>query len=83
MTVFRVLRSLGACRLGLVAALGAPLLAAAQAPQLPPPDSVNLDRLGFMSTFPPEPAQRVTLANSYQYPQLRWVVLPMQSLHLT
>lgn len=83
MIVFRALRLLGAGRLGLLASLCAPLWSAAQTPQLPAPESVNLDRLGYMSTFPPEPAQRITLANSYQYPQLRWVVQHLRELQPT
>ena len=51
-------------------ALSAP--AQAQAPALPAPETVTLDKLGYMSTFPPEGAQRVDLSNSYKYPQLRW-----------
>jgi hypothetical protein len=42
------------------AALAASMLSAfnvfAQLPQLPPPDSVSLDALGLMSTYPPSPA---------------------------
>ena len=53
-------------------ALSAP--AQAQAPALPAPETVTLDKLGYMSTFPPEGAQRVDLSNSYKYPQLRWAV---------
>ena len=48
--------------------------AAAQAPQLPPPDAVSLDKLGYMSTFPPAPDQQVDQTNRTKYPQLRWVL---------
>jgi hypothetical protein len=47
---------------------------------LPPPESVSLDKLGFMSTFPPIDAQRVDLTNSYKYPQLRWVTQHLREL---
>ena len=57
-------------------ACGATLLlgrpAFAQAPQLPPPDAVALDKLGFMSTFPPVGEQIVTHENRGKYPQARW-----------
>ena len=44
----------------------------AQAPQLPPPDSVLLDKLGFMRSFPPVGDQLVDNANRGKYPQARW-----------
>lgn len=47
--------------------------AAAQVPQLPPPDAVSLDRLGYMSSFPPTPAQQIDQSNRTKYPQMRWV----------
>ena len=42
-----------------VAALGVALAASAQAqaPALPAPETVTLDKLGYMSTFPPEGVQ--------------------------
>ncbi len=46
----------------------------AQAPQLPAPDAVSLDRLGTMSSFPPRPDQLVDQSNRTQYPQMRWVL---------
>ncbi|MGH8809967.1 MAG: serine hydrolase domain-containing protein [Noviherbaspirillum sp.] len=49
-------------------------LAQAQAPQLPPPESVTLDKLGFMSTFPPSPSQLINNENRSKYPQMRWVL---------
>ena len=49
-------------------------LALAQAPQLPPPDSVSLDALGTMSSFPPKAGQLVNDANRGQYPQMRWTL---------
>ena len=51
-----------------------PHLAAAQAPQLPPPDAVSLDRLGYMSTFPPTAEQLVDQSNRTKYPQMRWTL---------
>lgn len=49
-------------------------LAHAQAPQLPPPESVSLDKLGYMSSFPPTPEQQVDHGNRTKYPQMRWVL---------
>ena len=46
----------------------------AQAPALPPPDSVALDKLGLMSTFPPTAEQVVNDQNRGKYPQLRWTL---------
>lgn len=68
-----------------VAALGVALAAPAQAqaPALPAPETVTLDKLGYMSTFPPEGAQRVDLSNSYKYPQLRWTVQHLRELQPT
>ena len=56
------------------------LPALAQAPALPPPDTVMLDKLGYMSSFPPTAAQRVDLSNSYKYPQLRWTMQHLREL---
>lgn len=50
------------------------LAAHAQAPQLPPPDSVSLDKLGYMSTFPPTGEQIIDQSNRTKFPQLRWVL---------
>jgi CubicO group peptidase (beta-lactamase class C family) len=61
-------------RLALAAALLAALNLHAQAPQLPPPETVSLDALGLMSTYPPKPEQWVNNANRGNYPQLRWTV---------
>jgi CubicO group peptidase (beta-lactamase class C family) len=55
----------------------------ALAQTLPAPDTVALDKLGLMSTFPPLDAQRVDLSNSYKYPQLRWVVQHLRELQPT
>ena len=55
----------------------------ALAQTLPPPESVTLDKLGLMSTFPPLDAQRVDLSNSYKYPQMRWVVQHVRELQPT
>ena len=38
-----------------LAALGTALAAQAQAPALPAPESVTLDKLGYMEGFPPAP----------------------------
>jgi len=57
--------------------------AQAQAPALPAPETVTLDKLGYMSTFPPEGVQRVDLSNSYKYPQLRWAVQHLRELQPT
>lgn len=85
-------------RAALVAVLGAALAAAhAQAPAaapaspaaapaapaLPAPESVSLDKLGYMGTFPPEGAQRVDLSNSYKYPQMRWALQHLRELQPT
>ena len=56
---------------------------AALAQTLPPPESVALDKLGLMSTFPPADAQRVDLSNSYKYPQMRWALQHVRELHPT
>jgi CubicO group peptidase (beta-lactamase class C family) len=64
-----------------VAALFMTLTSEAQT--LPPPESVALDKLGLMSTFPPTDAQRVDLSNSYKYPQLRWVMQHVRELNPT
>ncbi|MDD0812760.1 serine hydrolase [Curvibacter sp. RS43] len=73
-----------AAALGLLLSAGAaPVMAQTPAPTLPPPDSVHLDRLAYMSTFPPEGAQRVDQSNAYKYPQLRWVVQHLRELQPT
>ncbi len=54
--------------------------ALAQAPQLPPPDAVSLDALGYMSTFPPKPEQLVDNANRGKYPQMRWALQHVREL---
>lgn len=46
----------------------------ANAQQLPPPDSVQIDQLGFMAGFPPAPDKIINSANKGKYPQLRWVM---------
>jgi CubicO group peptidase (beta-lactamase class C family) len=68
-----------------VAAIAAALLMSSslQAQTLPPPESVSLDKLGLMSTFPPTDAQRVDLSNSFKYPQLRWVMQHVRELNPT
>jgi len=55
-------------------------VALAQAPQLPPPDAVALDALGYMSTFPPKPEQLVDNANRGKYPQMRWALQHVREL---
>jgi len=44
------------------------------AQQLPPPDAVDMDRLGFMTGFPPTGDKIITAQNKNKYPQLRWVL---------
>ncbi len=82
-------------RAALVALLGTALAAQAQAPAQataaapapapawPAPESVTLDKLGYMATFPPEGAQRVDLSNSYKYPQMRWALQHLRELQPT
>ena len=41
----------------------------AQAPALPTPDSVSLDALGYMQTFPPAPDKQISNSNRFLYPQ--------------
>ena len=48
--------------------------ATAQAPQLPPPDTVSLDRLGYMGRFPPTGEALVDQSNRTKYPQMRWAL---------
>ncbi|MGZ3809882.1 MAG: hypothetical protein ACXVCE_17490, partial [Bacteriovorax sp.] len=48
--------------------------APAYAQQLPPPESVSLDKLGYMSTFPPVGEQIINSQNKSKYPQLRWTL---------
>lgn len=55
----------------------------AQAPALPPPASVSLDRLNYMNAYPPEGAQRIDRGNSYQYPQMRWTLQHLRELQPT
>ena len=58
--------------LALAAAMLVSTAAHAQAPQLPAPDSVALDKLGYMRAFPPMGDQIVDNANRGKYPQARW-----------
>jgi len=44
------------------------------AQQLPPPESVSLDKLGYMTTFPPVDDQIINSQNKSKYPQLRWTL---------
>ncbi|MGH6625287.1 MAG: serine hydrolase domain-containing protein [Burkholderiaceae bacterium] len=48
--------------------------ALAQAPQLPAPEAVSLDKLSYMSTFPPAGEQLVDQGNRTKYPQMRWAL---------
>jgi CubicO group peptidase (beta-lactamase class C family) len=59
------------------------LIQGALAQTLPAPETVLLDKLGLMSTFPPTDAQRVDLANAYKYPQLRWAMQHLSELQPT
>ena len=69
-------------RPSLVSALAAfaCLAAHAQAPQLPPPESVLLDKLGYMKTFPPAPDKLVDNANRGTYPQMTWALQNVRQL---
>jgi len=42
--------------------------------QLPPPESVRLDDLGFMEGFPPPPDKVINNLNKSEYPRLRWTL---------
>ena len=44
----------------------------ADALELPSPESVSLDKLGYMNTFPPVGDKIVNNENSFKYPQMRW-----------
>jgi CubicO group peptidase (beta-lactamase class C family) len=44
----------------------------AQAPNLPPPDAVALEKLGYMKSFPPTADELVDNANRVTYPRARW-----------
>jgi len=46
----------------------------AQAPALPTPDSVSLDNLGYMQSFPPAADKQIDNSNRGRYPQSRWVM---------
>lgn len=72
-------------RPSLVSALAtfACLAAHAQAPQLPPPESVLLDKLGYMRTFPPAPDKLVDNANRGTYPQMTWALQNARQLTST
>jgi len=56
------------------AVLAALVCSGAIAQQLPPPDTVSLDRLHYMSTFPPTGDQLIDQSNRTKYPQMRWVL---------
>jgi CubicO group peptidase (beta-lactamase class C family) len=62
---------------GLLLALPA---AFAQAPPLPPPDSVLLDKLGYMQGFPPAPDKLVDGSNRTRYPQMTWAFQNVRQL---
>ncbi|MCX7982153.1 MAG: beta-lactamase family protein [Syntrophales bacterium] len=44
------------------------------AQQLPPPEAVEIDKLGFMTGFPPSGEKVINAQNKNKYPQLRWVL---------
>lgn len=52
-TKFTLQSSAAAAKLAVAALCCAGLQVAAQTPALPAPDTVALDKLGYMSTFPP------------------------------
>jgi CubicO group peptidase (beta-lactamase class C family) len=53
------------------------------AQQLPPPDAVAIDKLGFMTGFPPPADKVVSSKNSSKYPQLRWSLQHIRELGTT
>lgn len=62
-------------------AMQTPSLAQDQAPTLPTPESVRLDRLQLMQGFPPAADKQVTAANFLtQYPNVRWAFHHMREL---
>ena len=48
--------------------------------QLPPPESVSLDKLGYMSAFPPVGDKIINSQNKSKYPQLRWTLQHVREL---
>ena len=51
------------------------------APDLPAPDTVRYEQLGYMREFPPTPDKQVTRADYLaQYPKLRWAFQHMREL---
>ena len=46
----------------------------AQVPAMPTPDSVSLDNLGYMQSFPPAADKQIDNSNRSRYPQSRWVM---------
>jgi hypothetical protein len=46
----------------------------AQTPALPSPESVDLNKLNYMSTFPPVGDQLINNANRGAFPQMRWAL---------
>lgn len=49
-------------------------------PQLPPPDTVSLERLGYMQGFPPREGQIVDNSNRTRFPQSRWAMQHVREL---
>ncbi|WP_076750532.1 serine hydrolase domain-containing protein [Desulfatitalea tepidiphila] len=49
-------------------------IATLHAQQLPPPESVRLDDLKYMTGFPPADDKIITNQNKNKYPQLRWTL---------
>jgi len=49
-------------------------IATLHAQQLPPPESVRLDDLKYMTGFPPTDDKLITNQNKNKYPQLRWTL---------
>jgi len=52
----------------------------AQSQQLPPPDAVSLDKLGYMTGFPPVDDKIINDKNASKYPQVRWTFQHMREL---
>ena len=49
-------------------------------PPLPAPDSVTIEKLGLMSSFPPVGAQLVDNANRGRFPHMRWALQHVREL---
>jgi len=68
------------CLVALLVGTVAVCNALAQAPQLPAPDDVLLDKLGYMQGFPPPPDKVVDGSNRVRYPQMTWAFQNVRQL---